>query len=194
MPTTERVTITLPADLVESIDRLERNRSRFIRTALEHEIARRRREGLLRSLEQPHPEAVDLADAGLDEWAEPFPDEDERLVDPAAGKPVRWVEGGGWRLDRGPAVNLDRGTVVLVTLDPTVGHEQRGQRPCVAVSDPSVNAVVVKIVSRGQDRQSWSRSSVVVKIVSRGQDRQSWSRSSVVVKIVSRGQDRPREK
>jgi mRNA interferase MazF len=37
-------------------------------------------------------------------------------------------------------VNLDRGTVVLVGLDPTVGHEQRGQRPCIAVSDPAVNA------------------------------------------------------
>ncbi|MBI4605656.1 MAG: type II toxin-antitoxin system PemK/MazF family toxin [Planctomycetes bacterium] len=37
-------------------------------------------------------------------------------------------------------MNLDRGTVVLVGLDPTVGHEQRGQRPCIAVSDPAVNA------------------------------------------------------
>jgi mRNA interferase MazF len=37
-------------------------------------------------------------------------------------------------------VTLDRGTVVLVVLDPTVGHEQRGQRPCIAVSDPAVNA------------------------------------------------------
>lgn len=36
-------------------------------------------------------------------------------------------------------MNIDRGTVVLVELDPTVGHEQRGTRPCVAVSDPSVN-------------------------------------------------------
>lgn len=35
---------------------------------------------------------------------------------------------------------LDRGTVVLVELDPTVGHEQRGVRPCIAVSDPAVNA------------------------------------------------------
>lgn len=35
---------------------------------------------------------------------------------------------------------LDRGTVVLVALDPTVGHEQRGVRPCVAVSDPAVNS------------------------------------------------------
>jgi len=37
-------------------------------------------------------------------------------------------------------VTLDRGTVVLVELDPTVGHEQRGLRPCIAVSDPAVNA------------------------------------------------------
>ena len=37
-------------------------------------------------------------------------------------------------------MTLDRGTVVLVELDPTVGHEQRGLRPCIAVSDPSVNA------------------------------------------------------
>ena len=37
-------------------------------------------------------------------------------------------------------MTLDRGTVLLVELDPTVGHEQRGVRPCVAVSDPAVNA------------------------------------------------------
>jgi mRNA interferase MazF len=37
-------------------------------------------------------------------------------------------------------VNLDRGTIVLVELDPTIGHEQRGLRPCIAVSDPAVNA------------------------------------------------------
>lgn len=37
-------------------------------------------------------------------------------------------------------MTLDRGTVLLVELDPTVGREQRGVRPCVAVSDPAVNA------------------------------------------------------
>ncbi len=31
-----------------------------------------------------------------------------------------------------------RGTVVLVSLDPTVGHEQRGARPCVVVTAPEV--------------------------------------------------------
>lgn len=35
---------------------------------------------------------------------------------------------------------MTRGTVVLVALDPSVGHEQRGVRPCIAVSDPAVNA------------------------------------------------------
>ena len=43
-------------------------------------------------------------------------------------------------MDQGTGVTLDRGTVVLVELDPTVSHEQRGVRPCVAVSDPTVNA------------------------------------------------------
>jgi mRNA interferase MazF len=37
-------------------------------------------------------------------------------------------------------MRLDRGAVVLVGLDPTLGHEQRGVRPCVVVSDPEVNA------------------------------------------------------
>jgi mRNA interferase MazF len=35
-------------------------------------------------------------------------------------------------------VKLGRGAVVLVELDPVVGHEQRGLRPCVVVSDPDV--------------------------------------------------------
>lgn len=35
-------------------------------------------------------------------------------------------------------LKVDRGAIVLVDLDPTRGHEQRGQRPCVVVSDPEV--------------------------------------------------------
>jgi mRNA interferase MazF len=38
------------------------------------------------------------------------------------------------------AVKLERGTVVLVGLDPTRGHEQRGTRPCVIVSDADISA------------------------------------------------------
>lgn len=35
-------------------------------------------------------------------------------------------------------MRLGRGAVVVVELDPTIGHEQRGARPCVIVSDPEV--------------------------------------------------------
>lgn len=96
MATTERVTVTLPLELVESIDRLERNRSRFIAEAVENELARRRREGLLRSLEAPHPEAVELAETGLADWGASLPSDDEGLVDLSAGTAVRWIEGQGW--------------------------------------------------------------------------------------------------
>lgn len=33
---------------------------------------------------------------------------------------------------------MKRGTVILVSLGPTVGHEQRGARPCIVVTDPAV--------------------------------------------------------
>ena len=33
---------------------------------------------------------------------------------------------------------MKRGTVILVSLGPTVSHEPRGARPCVVVTDPSV--------------------------------------------------------
>ena len=55
MASAERVTVTLPTDLVEQIDRMERNRSRFIAEAVEHELVRRQREALLRSLRIPIP-------------------------------------------------------------------------------------------------------------------------------------------
>jgi hypothetical protein len=96
MATTERVTVTLPIDLVQGIDRFERNRSRFITEAVEHELVRRRREGLLRSLASPHPEAAELAETGLSEWGASLPAGDEGLVEEAAGKAVRWVDGQGW--------------------------------------------------------------------------------------------------
>ena len=35
-------------------------------------------------------------------------------------------------------MRIERGAVVLVSLDPTLGHEQRGLRPCIIVSDPDV--------------------------------------------------------
>ena len=35
-------------------------------------------------------------------------------------------------------MRLDRGTVLLISLDPTRGHEQAGTRPCVLLSDPEI--------------------------------------------------------
>jgi post-segregation antitoxin (ccd killing protein) len=93
---TERVTVTLSSELVNGIDRLERNRSRFVAEAVERELARRRREGLRRSLNNPHPESAELADMGVTDWGRNLPAGDDDLVDPKAGKPVRWVEGKGW--------------------------------------------------------------------------------------------------
>jgi post-segregation antitoxin (ccd killing protein) len=95
MPTSERVTITLPADLLDEVDRLERNRSRFIAEAIQHEVARRHREALLESVRSPHPETTQFIDAALMGWTSELPD-DEGLVDRSAGTAVRWVEGQGW--------------------------------------------------------------------------------------------------
>jgi len=96
MATTERVTVTLPVELVQSIDRFERNRSRFIAEAVAHELVRRRRDGLLRSLKSPHPEAAELAETGLADWGASLPAGDDGLVDVKGGTAVRWVEGQGW--------------------------------------------------------------------------------------------------
>lgn len=35
-------------------------------------------------------------------------------------------------------MTLGRGSVVVVELDPALGHEQRGVRPCIVISDPDV--------------------------------------------------------
>ncbi len=96
MATTERVTVTLPIELIESIDRLERNRSRFITEAVEHELVRRRRESLQRSLENPHAEAAEITALGLADWGASTSADDHDLLDASAGKPVRWIEGRGW--------------------------------------------------------------------------------------------------
>jgi hypothetical protein len=93
----ERVTITLPADLVREIDRQENNRSRFLQEAARRELHRRRREQLRRSLASPHSEATEVEESGFGEWATSLPDEDATgLVDGHMGIDVRWVPGEGW--------------------------------------------------------------------------------------------------
>ncbi len=97
-----RVTVTLPPALVEEIDRRERNRSRFVLEAVRREVARRRREELRRSLANPHSEAAELADAGLEEWGYVQKGqgrgagESSDLLDDAVGRRIRWTRGKGW--------------------------------------------------------------------------------------------------
>ncbi len=97
MARTERVTVTLPGEVVQEVDRREQNRSRFVLDAIRHELERRRREDLRRSIEHPHQDSADFADAGFDAWAGSLPEEDAgNLVDLDAGRPLRWVPGEGW--------------------------------------------------------------------------------------------------
>lgn len=101
MPGLERVTVTLPDDLIRDIDRLEKNRSKFVTEAVRRELDRRRRFELHRSLQNPHPESIELAGQSLEAWSRELPEEDtEALLDRSGGKSVRWVSGEGWAEDR----------------------------------------------------------------------------------------------
>ena len=80
----ERVTVTLPAELVREIDRHERNRSKFVLHSVQRELDRRRRNELRRSLRKPHVESgwrVYLKETGI--WST------LRRARPCAGSPER---------------------------------------------------------------------------------------------------------
>jgi len=91
-----RVTVTLPDDVVEEIDRHEPNRSRFVLEATLDALERRQQEELRRSLENPHPDSEELARVAESEWLSLAADEDRDLLEPSAGTRVRWVRGAGW--------------------------------------------------------------------------------------------------
>jgi len=100
MANVERVTVTLPDDLVRDIDRREKNRSKFVADAVRRELDRRRRDELRLSLRNPHSESAAFEIRDLREWFRGLPDEDtEALVDSDAAKAVRWVPGEGWVAD-----------------------------------------------------------------------------------------------
>ncbi len=93
----KRVTVTLPAGLVEEIDRLESNRSKFVLEGARRELRRRRRQALRESLRAPHPEASEIAEEDFAAWADGLPDEElAELVDEASGTAVHWTPGEGW--------------------------------------------------------------------------------------------------
>jgi hypothetical protein len=87
----------MPAELVAGIDRIERNRSRFIAEAVRHELQRRQRRELHRSLEDPHPDSASNAALGLTAWAKALPADVSDLLDPAAGVSVCWTPAHGWQ-------------------------------------------------------------------------------------------------
>ena len=101
-PPTERVTVTMPGELVAGIDRIEGNRSRFITEAVRHELQRRQRQELLRSLEAPHTDSAATAALGLADWAETLPEGDNDLLDPTAGVAVHWRQDSGWQETNAP--------------------------------------------------------------------------------------------
>ena len=78
-------------------------------------------------------------------------EKERAIVCATAGGTTRGVSGSR-------VVRLGRGTIVLVTLDPTLDHEQQGVRPCVVVTDPEVTedqrfpmvCVVPVTMTRGQ--------------------------------------------
>lgn len=92
----DRITITMPPALVAAIDAASSNRSGFIVQAARRELRRRERRVFLKALDASTPEPG-LADVGLAEWvAGPPGDNVDDIVDPTAGKPIRWVPGAGW--------------------------------------------------------------------------------------------------
>lgn len=87
----------MPRDIVEDIDRRAQNRSKFILDAVRRELDRRRREDLRLSLRQPHEETDVVADLGMVEWGSGLPDDAiDELLDPEAGRRVKWRSGMGW--------------------------------------------------------------------------------------------------
>ena len=92
----ERMTVTLPDEMIQEIDGHERNRSRFVQRAVARELQRLRLEKLQQSLDNPHTDSQVVAESGFSEWADLGADGDQELLDTAAGKKVRWDSDRGW--------------------------------------------------------------------------------------------------
>ena len=92
-----RISVTLPPAVVREIDRIEENRSAFVLEASLRELARRRRAGLVESLNSPHSESADIAEEGIEEWYAAASSADvEGLLVMDGGRAVRWRSGEGW--------------------------------------------------------------------------------------------------
>lgn len=89
--------MTLPDEILHEIDRQDRNRSRFIHAAVVQELDRRRKELLVSSLENPHPESVEMESHGLDEWLASGNPNDRDLLNMDHFQIVRWTSEDGWK-------------------------------------------------------------------------------------------------
>ena len=91
------MTITLPKEVVQSMDRVQKNRSAFALDAIQKELLRRRRSELAESLRNPHPESLRVAEAGLSDWVRALPREvGQAMVDSKKGQEIHWTKGRGW--------------------------------------------------------------------------------------------------
>ena len=97
MPGVDRVTVTLPNDLVREIDRREKNRSKFIAEAVRNELDRRRRDELTGRWTTPTPRVLNSPSRDLRSGRAAYPRKMPRHSSTVnAGRPIRWVSGEGW--------------------------------------------------------------------------------------------------
>jgi hypothetical protein len=64
--------------------------------AITLELDRRRTERLRQSLSHPHPESLEMTEAGFIAWAGGLSDDAADLIVSGAGEGVRWTADHGW--------------------------------------------------------------------------------------------------
>lgn len=100
----ERVTVTMPAELVAGIDRIER----------------RQRQELLRSLQEPHPDSLITAELGLETWSQGRRAGRSRMHEPGQGALFPDLAPGASGLTKPSAAELeaiDRGLCLYLGLE-----------------------------------------------------------------------------
>lgn len=94
----QRITLTLPSEVVTAIDRTTHDRDSFVTDAVRHEIDRRREDQLQRSLDRPHPETSMANKSVPRDWPTGVPhDEWDELLTSELGQDICWEEEKGWQ-------------------------------------------------------------------------------------------------
>jgi hypothetical protein len=87
-----RVPISVAAELIASIDQLKPDREAFVAGAIRNELARRGRGAQV----VVHPETLEPAEVGFDEWAAVADESDAALIDPSSVVSLDWDAHAGW--------------------------------------------------------------------------------------------------